>query len=420
MVPKPADIVCFEAGIGELPWAGRLADVQQDLGALRCLAADGLIELGLSGDAVEISGTDRVGLVMLPSGRRLVIRSKIRGLVLLEWLAYLGEFPPLNAWLPDAGVAAGDDFHTCLGRLFLYELDKVTRLHLRKDYVPAVSSSTTIRGHILPTQLSQRLHRLPHVPQRVRLRTLDTSHNRILAVALDRLPVLLADVSSNDHRLLAQLRDLWVHVRREVGDPVAAVTEAQWVSPLGYRAALQLARLILIGVALEPQANMGGQAFTMSLALVWERCVRRMFGDLADKSGWTYLPDAARTRRWDDSAGRDDPARWMTADVLAVRHGLRWVLDAKYKRAFGNESRVDRFQMCAYAVGFDADRATLVYPAAPAEPQHRILLAATIAGKPIVVDAFDLPMAAGPQACSGALVQLCLPDAPCVRPATSS
>ena len=42
----------------------------------------------------------------------------------------------------------------------------------------------------------------------------------------------------------------------------------------------------------------------------------------------------------------------------------RWVLDAKYKRAFGVESREDRFQMCAYAVAFNADRATLVYPTA--------------------------------------------------------
>ena len=50
---------------------------------------------------------DRVGLVVLPSGRRLAIRSKIESLVLLDWLAYLGEFPPLDLWLPDAGITTG-------------------------------------------------------------------------------------------------------------------------------------------------------------------------------------------------------------------------------------------------------------------------------------------------------------------------
>jgi hypothetical protein len=39
--------------------------------------------------------------------------------------------------------------------------------------------------------------------------------------------MLLADASPSDRMLLAQLRDLWVHVQREMADPVTAVTEAQ-------------------------------------------------------------------------------------------------------------------------------------------------------------------------------------------------
>ena len=121
-----------------------------------------------------------------------MIRSKIESLVLLEWLAYLGEFPPLEVWLADAGVTTGADFHTCIARLFLYELEKVTRLHLRKDYTPVFSNEPTIRGRIMTTQLYRKLHRLPHVPQRHRSRTLDTPYNIVLALALDKLPLLLA------------------------------------------------------------------------------------------------------------------------------------------------------------------------------------------------------------------------------------
>ena len=354
-----------------------------------------------------MSGVDRVGLVVLPSGRRLVIRSKIDSLRLLDWLAYLGKFPPLDVWLPDAGVTTGDDFHTCIARLFLYELEKVTRLHLRKDYTPISTDEPTIRGHILATRLSRRLHRLPHVPQRIRSRTFNTNYNIVLALALDRLPILLADASASDRMLLAQLRDLWVHVQREMADPVTAVTEVQWASPLGYRAALQLARLILIGVALDPDSGVGGQAFTMSLALIWERSLHRIFHDISASTGWVCLPDSKRTRQWDDSDGRNDSSRWLTADVLVARDESRWVLDAKYKKAFGNESRLDRFQMCAYAIGFDADRVSLVYPTAMFRPQYRILLDASVGLKRLVVDSINLPMCAGPEACKEALVQVC-------------
>ena len=91
-----------------------------------------MIQLDVSGDAVTIRGATRVGLVVLPSGRRVVIRSKIPSLKLIEWLAYLGEFPRLTAWLSDAGVGIGDDWHQCLARLFLRPLEHVTQRHVRR------------------------------------------------------------------------------------------------------------------------------------------------------------------------------------------------------------------------------------------------------------------------------------------------
>jgi hypothetical protein len=178
---------------------------------------------------------------------------------------------------------------------------------------------------------------------------------------------------------------------------------------LPYLAALQLARLILTGVALDSHSRMGGQAFTLSLSLMWERGLRKMFDDIGEITGWKCMPDAARTRKWDDWAGNNDPARWLTADVIGESDGLRWVLDAKYKRAFGNESRGDRFQMCAYAVAFNADRVSLVYPTAPGATQIsvRILLSATVGSKTVLIDSVDLPMWAGPEMCMTALKAIC-------------
>lgn len=406
MPETPDDIVCFELGSGQPPWVGSTALINLDREAIQRLVQDGLIEVTENGRESHISGVDRVGLVQLPSGRRLVIRSKVESLVLLEWLAYLGEFPPLEVWLADAGVTTGADLHTCIARLFLYELEKLTRLHLRKDYTPIFSYEPTIRGRIMTTHLYRKLHRLPHVPQRHRSRTLDTPYNIVLALALDKLPLLLASSTLNDRMLLGRMRDLWAHIRRDMADPASAVTEAQWACPPGYRAALQLARLILIGAALDPEAGFGGQAFTLSLSSVWERSLRRMVEEISGETGWISSPDSSRTRQWDDSAGRNDPSRWLTADVMATQGELCWVLDAKYKRAFGNESRVDRFQMCAYAVAFDADFVSLVYPLAKSGCKRRTLLETVVGLKQITIDSINLPMSAGPESCKEELVEL--------------
>lgn len=402
------DIVCFELGSGQLPWVGSTASLDLDREAIQRLVQGGVIEVTEKGGDSHISGVDRVGLVQLPSGRRLVIRSKIESLVLLEWLAYLGEFPPLEVWLADTGVTTGADLHTCIARLFLYEVEKLTRLHLRKDYTPIFSNEATIRGRVMTTQLYRKLHRLPHLPQRHRSRTLDTPYNIVLALALDKLPLLLANSTPNDRTMLARIRDMWAHIRRDMADPVSAVTEAQWACPPGYRAALQLARLILIGAALDPEAGFGGQAFTLSLASVWERSLRKMVEDISGKTGWIASPDSARTRQWDDSARRNDPTRWLTADVMAENDDQCWVLDAKYKRAFGNESRTDRFQMCAYAVAFDADRVSLVYPLGHSRYQRRTLLEAVVGAKTVIIDSINLPMCDGPEICKTALIDLCI------------
>ena len=188
----------------------------------------------------------------------------------------------------------------------------------------------------------------------------------------------------------ARLAKHWASIDRPSDDPFAAVMAAQWASPPGYREALQLAKLILIGASIDPASNMGGQAFTLSLAAIWERALRRLFSDLADHSGWHCVSDQRRVRRWDDPAGRNDKKRRLTADVLAEREEARWVLDTKYKRDFGDESRIDRFQICAYVMAFDAERGSLVYPTAAESSESRVLLSRRVSGKNVQIESIAL------------------------------
>jgi 5-methylcytosine-specific restriction endonuclease McrBC regulatory subunit McrC len=194
---------------------------------------------------------------------------------------------------------------------------------------------------------------------------------------------------------------------------VAAVIAAQWACPPGYRVALQLARLILIGATLDPASNMGGQAFTLPMAAIWEKALRRMLNELAGETGWRITSKDEHSRHWNDSVARDDPNRWLKADVIVERGGERWLFDAKYKCEFGDESRVDRFQMAAYAVVFNADRVSLVYPtAASIEDNCRVLLSAQVGGKRLTIDSLALPLTDGPEACRSALADLQRPHLP--------
>jgi 5-methylcytosine-specific restriction endonuclease McrBC regulatory subunit McrC len=403
-------IICFEAGSGSTePWIGSRNTVGEDIAMLGRLAERRLIELRVVGNKVSIRGTTRVGLVILPSGRRLVIRSKIPNIVLLDWLAYLGRFPSLSHWLPESGVAAvksdHEDWHLCIARLFLHAMERVTRQHLRKGYVVVAASDSAIRGRIVMSKLGQELYRLPRVPQLQRQRTFDTPFNIVLALALDRLPSLLADGRTEDRRKMAMLREQWSTVRRDISDPITAAVAAQSAEPPGYREALQLARLILIGAVLDPESIMGGQAFTLSMPGIWEEGLRHMLSETAGETGWKLAPRDACTRRWDDSFGHCNAQRWMTADAIIERAGKRWVLDGKYKNDFGIESRADRFQMCAYAVAFDADRISLVYPGESLMPVRR-LLRTTVGAKQLTIDSFALPMRKGPKTCCAILMKI--------------
>ena len=394
------DIVCFELGSNQPPWEASPGSLGCDRDAIQRLAQNKIIEFVITDNKIYISGIDQVGVVKLPSGRRLVIKSKVQNLSILNWLAYLGEFPSLDSWLAGTGVELGDEIQTCIANLFLRELDKLTRFHLRKDYVPIFSSESTISGRIMTTRLHRCLHKLPKVPQFYRARTYNASYNIVLALALDKLSVLTSQLGEDGRDLLANLRNMWSEISRATNNPIGEVAEAQWASPPGYQMALQLARLILVGATINPKAGFGGSVFTISLSAIWERGLRKIVKDISSDTGWVLCPKSDHTRHWDDSDGRNDQSRWLNADIAVRCDDRCWVLDAKYKRSFGNESREDRFQMCAYALAFDADVVSLVYPVSNSVYAQRTLLETSFGSKDVVIESINLPMDAGPDICT--------------------
>ncbi len=356
---------------------------------------------------VEIRGRDRVGVVRLPSGRRILIRTKVPGLVLLDWLVYLGEFPDIQFWEQDGNVSQSDSYQSVLAGLFLRELDIVTRCHMRMGFVQFDAESPQVRGRILSHRLAQRPWRLPAIPQTVRGRSINTPPNQMLAAALDRILMFVNELGNEQLAAFQRLRHSWSGISRSSEDREYIIQSSMSAPPAGYRSALQLARLILTGATFDPTPGWGGDAFTISLARIWENAVTRMCRDLEPDTGWTVAPRSESIRLWDDATGPDDRRRSLIADTLLVRGSNRWVLDAKYKREYGNEDRNDRFQMCAYAARFSAERATLVYPTSSGQsPSCRVLLDTIFGSRPFLIEAAACEIAKGPAFCKRLLREL--------------
>jgi hypothetical protein len=408
-MPGGDDIFCGEIGSrGEERWSPPVRLTAPEVESIESLAAEGIVQFRVEPDGVSVAGIDHVGTVHLPGGRRLHIRPKVGDLVLLDWLAYVGDAPPLPPQRAGGSFALRGSFASWIADQFLAELDLLTRRSLRASFAERRHDSSTVRGRLLPGFVARNYHRLPMLPQARRTRTLDTPHHRLLAAALDRLPPLL-DREGETARRLGVMNAEWADVARPSSELPAALAACASHCPPGYAAAVRLAAMIIAGASPAHAGAATGAALLVSLAGTWERALRRMTAEIAPFTGWKPVPDARRTKRWDDGPGFRDPTRWMTADVILAAGDRRWVLDAKYKRGYGDEERADRFQMTAYAMAFDARRATLAYPTAETErARWRLLLAGQIGGQPTTIDSIELPMAAGPVACRRALLDAML------------
>ena len=270
-------IVCDEEGsLDPVSWSGSIESLGDDYLTVLRYQEERVLKVDEHRGRITIRGRDRVGFVRLPSGRRILIRTKVPGLALLDWLVYLEEFPEVRFWDDDGNVSQSVTYQALLARLFLRELDIVTRCHMRKGFVQSDVESSHVRGRISSNLLAQRLWRLPAIPQTVRCRSIDTPPNQMLAAALDRILSFSSELERRQLADFQQLRHAWSGISRSNEDREYIIQSSLSAPPAGYRSALQLARLILTGATFDPTPGWGGDAFTISLARIWENAVTKM------------------------------------------------------------------------------------------------------------------------------------------------
>jgi 5-methylcytosine-specific restriction endonuclease McrBC regulatory subunit McrC len=411
--PASQRIACGELGCSELErWSVPWRPVPEDAAKLELLASQGVIELEVRvGGDVRVAGRDACGRIRLPSGAHVEIASKIELAPLVDWLIFTDTVPELDGWADDPLLGAGGTLVELVVCFFLRELTQLTRFHWRPGYAAVSELTTSIRGNVDARRLARTAGRLPALPCTSRARTMDTIANRVLARALDAASRLAAvsGLPEPSHVELAWLLRMWSDIDRELPGLDQALAEVVSRPPIGYRRATRMARLLLTGGRLDAVHGDGGELFLVKLSVLWEQGLRRIVAAWSRKRGFAPSTDSDRTRHWHDS-GSDEAARWLTVDAL-VRAQRPVVLDAKYKRAYGRESREDRFQMAGYAMAFGALAAVLVYPTAEAEARSRALLRSAMPGALSEIFSMELPMRLGPGPCAAEIApildQLC-------------
>ena len=188
-------------------------------------------------------------------------------------------------------------------------------------------------------------------------------------------------------------------MNRDLPDLKVSVAQVQYSIPSGYRSALQLATLILWVLAQRTSRDRR-TGVLLNVSGLWEHAVRRMCGSVGNEHGWKWASSDERTMAWADTETFDDV-------IVAVQSTCFWggrVFDGSWTRnineALATKAELTGSRCGAYALAFDADRVSLVYPTATnAEAPCRCLLQVLIRGKRITVDSLDLPMVHAPEAC---------------------
>ena len=286
-----AMIQCGEQGHAEHErWSRWWRPSVDDIEALLSLERRCLLKLErrASGD-VRIAGTSSCGRARLPSGLVLDVRPKISAIRLLRWLVYTDTIPPFEGWEgdDDGAITSGGAVLDVIARFFVRELAQVTRFHRRAGYVSMSAQTSAVRGRVEAKRLGKVADRLPSLPCTFRARTMDTLANRVLARALDAAISLSAmrDGNSAGQGELEWLAREWRDLEREIGHVGGAIQEAIERPPIGYRVALRLARLLLLGGALDDERGEGGNLSLISMSLIWEKALNRMLSRWAQRLG---------------------------------------------------------------------------------------------------------------------------------------
>lgn len=300
-----------------------------------------------------------VGVVKLPSGKRLQIKPKIGNLKLLKILNYYSFEEEILDIDGETIFKEGAEFLDMLGWLLQREVKTILNRGLHKTYVKREEKSKYIKGKIdIEKQINSPLKNKFFIEYEDISK--DNRLNKLIFRALD---ILKKIVGNRDLKKEMSLQGK--KVRKEVDVEKISLGNLKNIEtdPLSayYDRAVRISKLVIRNVYYESlkYGKAPAYCFLLDMNEIFEKFVRKLIGEI--------LPD--RTVRKPRRGGVDNiispPDFQIVPDILIEgEEGLEYVGDVKYKKEKrGGKSLTssDYYQAISYGLATDCD-GFLVYP----------------------------------------------------------
>ncbi|MFI6302833.1 McrC family protein [Amycolatopsis thailandensis] len=303
-----------------------------------------------SGGLCDVRAQDRVGMAMV-GDTAIVVAPKLPIARVLFLITHAVD----PAWTNEARLDSAESLTDAMAAVFTHMCDQAARTGLLRGYRDHHERLHTVRGRI---DFAEQLRVSPgrDLPLAVTYQSHDEDipENQLLRTALD--PLAQIPITSHQvRRSLARLRRTFESVT-PISRAPRSLPLVQWTRlNEHYRAAVELARLILIGT--EPELG-PGTITTPGFAI-------RMT-DVFEKFVCTTTRRALGLNEQDFPAGSDSQALHLDQSrILHVQPDLsRWV-DDHCRFVDELKYRLDTAQTLAYATAANLPDATLIYADGP-------------------------------------------------------
>ncbi|MGE0632126.1 MAG: McrC family protein [Pseudobdellovibrionaceae bacterium] len=310
----------------------------------------------VGGLGFEVTALNTVGALTLPSGKSLIIKSKLPLPNIFRMLSYVGElYKPLDN---DVQYERDEELFDIIGSIFSQEMGRILRFGLKQNYFPQAESLRTIRGRIDFTQ-SIRSSESDRLFCRYSKLSLNTPLNRAMVKAAEVLLRSQAIKSETKKRVRSYLS----HIPLDLVGRDFASSEFKKItldrSTHYYQRIMFLSRLIIANAAYKDEAGENRFAgFLLDVSLLFEKYVSKA---LETENGKWEL------RVLSQNSTKLDVEKELTCrpDLTFVGpNGTCYIADTKYKDfsdlRFINE---DVYQMVTYLLHHRCNEGFLVYPA---------------------------------------------------------
>ena len=307
------------------------------------------------GIAYVVNPASTVGVIRLPSGRQLELRSKVPLRNLLWMLSSVYDVP--HEMLDDTvEISRFDQVIEIVADAFARMVEHRIDLGLYRNYIEEEANLPTVRGRIMiATDIQQNVVLRHRTYCRFTAYSWDLPENQVI-----RHVVHLLSGWGFSHRLTGRLLALdsqldeveRVHFRAADVDRFVYNRQS-----LDYQPIHRLCQLFLEGASLSEEAgDRSFDGFLLDMNVLFERFITRA---LKDRLGAPFRLDDQVHIKLD----RENRVQ-MRPDVVVSRDGTRvLVADCKYKRLHTGEHRHhDLYQLLAYCTAIELREGLLIYP----------------------------------------------------------